>query len=211
MLIRKYLTPNWPSIYNLRIERKLLNKRFDVVKHGKGAYSSFKEKLNYLININSEKYSTFEKLQIKLTADGTNVGRNLKLLNIAFVILNEAQTAKSAKGHYLIGVYELEKENHENLKLSGCFEKINIEIDATDKVKIKDKEIEVEYFVANDWKKTANMLDLPGPTSNNPCFLCTCHKNEFWDTTKTWSGTIHNVGAYIIEMHLIGWIKSEYI
>jgi hypothetical protein len=88
-MVRKHCANDWPSIHYIKEERKLKNLMFPVEEHDGGAYTSFKNKLNYLINLEQDQYYVCESIRIKFTADSTNIGKNLHLLNIAFVILND--------------------------------------------------------------------------------------------------------------------------
>lgn len=101
-MIRKHCANDWPSIHYIKEERTLKNKIFPVQGHLKGAYTSFKNKLNYLVNLQQDKYYICESIKVKFIADSTNIGKNLHLLHIAFVILNESKNAKNSKGQFSV-------------------------------------------------------------------------------------------------------------
>jgi hypothetical protein len=184
-MVRKHCANDWPSIHYIKEERKLKNLMFPVEEHDGGAYTSFKNKLNYLINLEQDQYYVCESIRIKFTADSTNIGKNLHLLNIAFVILNDTEKAKNSKGQYSVGIYDIEKENYETIK--SCFELINKEIDEIDYITVRDKKVKVEYFVGADWKMLANLLGIVAANGKNPCIWCMANKDEFWDITNEWS------------------------
>lgn len=64
---------------------------------------------------------------------------------------------------------------------------INGEIEELQTVKVKDREIKVEYYVAADWKMLANLIGIVAANGRNPCIWCNACKDEFWDVSKTWS------------------------
>ena len=138
-----------------------------------------------MINLEQDKYYVCESIKIKFTADSTNIGKNLHLLNVAFVILNDTEKAKNSKGQFSVGIYDIEKENYETIK--NCFELINKEIDEVSYVTVKDREVKVEYFVGADWKMLANLLGIVAANGRNPCIWCMANKDEFWDASKEWS------------------------
>jgi hypothetical protein len=112
---------------------------------------------------------------------------NLKLLIITIVVINIKKTAKCSKGHHLIGLYEISKENFENLDIKGCFERLNDEIECLEKMEVNNRVYSIDYFVGNDLKMLYHEAGLKGATSNYSCPWCKCHKNDFWDASKEWS------------------------
>ncbi|RMZ97560.1 hypothetical protein BpHYR1_039871 [Brachionus plicatilis] len=62
---------------------------------------------NNFINYYRKNRTSFK---VKLSADGTNVGRNIKLINFTFTVLNECDKAKTSKGNYTIGMAQLDEE-----------------------------------------------------------------------------------------------------
>lgn len=198
-LVKRCGAQNWPSIHYLRQERKILNHEFSIELQLNGAYTSIHAKLIRIIQRNSDRFDSIEKLMLRIGADGTNVGMNLKLLNITFTIINIEETAKSSKGHYLIGLYELSKENYENLEFGECFTKLNEEIENLSNIIINGKTVLIEFFMGSDWKMLSNQLGSKGPTSNYPCLWCHCPKSNFWDISQDWSITNVEQGARIHE------------
>ena len=111
------------------------------------------------------------------------------------VVINIKETAKCSKGHHLIALYEIPKENFENLDIGGCFEKLNHEIENLETLTVIGKQFSIEYFVGNDMKMFYNEAGLKGATSNYPCPWCKCHRKDLWDLSVEWSIQDQDKGA----------------
>ena len=55
-------------------------------------------------------------VRVKLTGDGTNIGKHLHVVNFAFTLLDEGDLAYSAAGNHCIAIVK-ETENYESMKL----------------------------------------------------------------------------------------------
>ena len=71
------------------------------------------ERLNVLII--EKKINCRDKIQIRLSGDGTKVCRKLNLINSTFTQLNEGDLAKSPKGNHTISILN-GIENYDDLK-----------------------------------------------------------------------------------------------
>ena len=58
-----------------------------------------------------------ETVRIKMSGDGTNIGKRLKVVNFTYTILNEKDNAMSEKGNYVLAIVKT-KETYDNLKES---------------------------------------------------------------------------------------------
>jgi len=141
-----------PSINRIKKARQTIDKKFKIFNNQMGVYLSMKAKLLFRLqiffnkeygkinNLNDKDIFNDYKIHIKICADGTNIGRNLKLLNLTFTILNEGDAAKQATGNYTIGIFEIENECHK--VLVDAFKGFNEEIQNL-------TEIEVDYQETN--------------------------------------------------------------
>ncbi|CAF1136527.1 unnamed protein product [Brachionus calyciflorus] len=88
-----------PSLHYIKILRKSLNSKFDLnVNVRNSRFVNIKSRiagqLNAFLSNLEEEFDDNIPLRIKLSADGTNIGRNLKLINYTFTLLNEFQGIK---------------------------------------------------------------------------------------------------------------------
>ena len=67
--------------------------------------------------------STPDTIRIKLTGDGTQIGRELNEVNIAFAIVDEGETAQSVNNNYSIAIVKIEESYKTKLVLSPKFSK----------------------------------------------------------------------------------------
>ena len=138
-------------------------------------------------------------VKIKLGCDGTNVSRNVKLINFVFSVINEKVKAASVNGCYRIGIFKADKEDYESSKnwLPALWHKIKelkkVFFDTIEQ-KILDQseldniafergsnrfvELEINYSFCNDIKMNLIILGLKAANSNWPCMHCTVSKNS---------------------------------
>jgi hypothetical protein len=144
-------------------------------------------------------------IRIKLGCDGTNVSRNVKLVNFVFGIINEKLKAASVSGCYRIGIFRIEKEDYNSTKnwLPAIWSQIKelkkVFYDTIEK-KVLDKseldcmgveqhgnrfvELEIKYSFCNDMKMNLIVLGLKAANSNWPCMHCTVNKNNLNERGK---------------------------
>ena len=58
-----------------------------------------------------------KKIQVKLSGDGTNIGKRLHVVNVTFTILDEGSKAMSASGNHMIAIIK-EPEDYDKLAKS---------------------------------------------------------------------------------------------
>jgi hypothetical protein len=70
----------------------------------------------FLNKLTEAEISDLKTIMIKVSADGTNLCRNVKVANVVFNFINEKLKAATAAGCYRIGIFEIECENYESTK-----------------------------------------------------------------------------------------------
>ena len=77
--------------------------------------SRLETRLNVLLEKGEiDSSSENNKLRVKLSGDGTNVGKHLHVINITLTILEEGSQAMAAEGNHLIAVIKV-PEDYDNL------------------------------------------------------------------------------------------------
>ncbi|CAF0834792.1 unnamed protein product [Brachionus calyciflorus] len=199
-----------PSITKLKERRAEINSMFEIHDNDMGVYLSLKDKLEFRAriylenkypdgNYDSKKF-TDDTLYIKLSADGTNIGRNLKLLNFTFTIINEGSKAKTANGNYTIGIFEIDHENYDTL--TKCFKELIEELRNLKEITIDEKKLNLVYYFCGDWKILAQITGLLSANAKYPCIWCKCCKEEFFDLDKEWSLVDPAKGCRTYEEHI---------
>ena len=87
-------------------------------------------------------------VKIKLTGDGTRIGRGFNIVNIAFTVLEEGARAHSPLGNHVIAILKI-SENYEELLLG--LKDICEEAKDLDVITIKDKVYKVIIFLGGEW------------------------------------------------------------
>ncbi len=106
-------------------------------------------RLKVMIKNGQVKSSSQNKVRVKLSGDGTNVGKHLHVINITFTILEEGSKARSADGNHLVAVIKV-PEDYDHLFVSlGNLEN---KVEQLTSIGIENVWYKVEWFLGGDWK-----------------------------------------------------------
>lgn len=100
-------------------------------------------------------------IRVKISGDGTCIGKRLKLVNITFTILHEKEAAMSEKDNYVLAILKT-TESYDNLKES--LSDLTAEMTKLSKVKVGGKHCNIEYFLDGDCKFLACVCGLGAAT-----------------------------------------------
>ena len=148
--------------------------------------------------INNSKADVFgkdKKIRVKLSGDGTNIGKRLHVVNITFNILEEGKKAMAADGNHIIAVIKV-PENYENLE--GTMADIRSEVASLSSITIGKTTYNIEWYLGGDWKFLACVSGLGAATANQPCIWCKCELYNKFDKSKEWSLSNDKKGARTI-------------
>ena len=106
------------------------------------------------------------KIRVKLSGDGTNVGKHLHVINVTFTILEEGSQAMAADGNHLIAVVKV-PENYDNLLVA--LGDIRDEVEELTHISVGDLCVEIEWFLWGDWKFLACVCGLGAAYATCPC------------------------------------------
>ena len=153
-------------------------------------------KIHHLQKINPA-FCTDRVVHVKLTGDGTSVSRNIHLLVIAFVVIQDEVIANSPSDHCTIALINT-TENYESL--SECVEDIVSEMKSLDTLKVGNYTYATRFFLGADMKFLALCIGIEAANSTYACVWCKCPSSYRHDLTKNWSVTDKvNGGARSIE------------
>ena len=82
-------------------------------------------------------------IKVKISGDGTNIGKRLKLENVTYTILNEKDAAMNEKGNYVLAIIRT-TENYDNLKESLA--DLNNEMSNLKEITVNNHKYSIEYF-----------------------------------------------------------------
>ena len=177
-----------------------LNKQWKIKStpgEAEGVQISFKESLEEQIG-NLQRKAVLEGgiIRVKISGDGTCIGKRLKLVNVTYTILNEEEAAMSEKGNNVQAILKT-TENYDNLKES--LSDLTEEMSKLNKVKIGDKSFSIEYFLGVDCKFLACICGFGAANQDHACIWCKCPHNQRHDIQRVWSISNSPRGARSLE------------
>ena len=89
---------------------------------------------------------------MKLTGDGTNIGKHLHVVNFGFTILDEGEKAYSPASNHCLAIFK-EPESYKSMK--NCLSDIITEVDSLLTIDVNVVTFAIEYYLGGDWKYLA--------------------------------------------------------
>ena len=89
-----------------------------------------------------------KKVRVKLSGDGTNIGKRLHVINFTFTLLGEGSVAYGYEGNHTLAVLK-EPENYESL--AKGLEDIRLEVERLKQIVVDGQTYDVVYFLGGDW------------------------------------------------------------
>ena len=148
------------------------------------------------LSVENQSLKEAGKVRIKISGDGTSLGKRLHVVNVTFTLLDEGQLAQSERGNHLLAVLKV-PEHYDDiaLGLSDLLEEMSnlkyIEVDGC--------RFEIEYFLGGDWKFLVMCVRIDSAISEYACVWCKCPIAERCDVKKSWSITDPSKGARTIQ------------
>ena len=137
-------------------------------------------------------------LRVKLSGDGTNIGKHLHVINITFTLLDEGSLAYSAEGNHALAIIK-EQENYASLQ--NALEDISEEVRRLTALEI-EVTYSIQYYLGGDWKFLAIVTGIDSAKSEFACIWCKCGKGERHDMSKCWSILDPAFGARTVEENI---------
>ncbi len=131
-------------------------------------------------------------LHVKLSGDGTNIGKRLHVINLTFTLL-EGALAYSAEGNHL----EIIKESEKYDTLCDALQDFRSE-----RTFHNGSMYTIMYYLGGDWKFLAICTGIDSATSTYACIWCKCSKQDLPNVEKGWSITDTTHGARTIEENM---------
>ena len=124
------------------------------------------------------------KIRVKLTGDGTNIGKRMHVVIIAFTVIDEELAAMLSEGNHTIAILRI-TENYEDLRLE--LQDIVNEINTLKSITVDGVSYEIERFLGGDWKFLALVSGIGGAIGTYPCIWCKCPKDKRLDISIKWT------------------------
>lgn len=196
---------NLPRSWKVQERIKALNTKWNLTETPGdtcGVQQDMKERLKIRLQSlikNSSPNETFRqnhKIRVKLSGDGTNVGKRLHVINVTFTILDEGAKAMSADGNHLVAIIK-EPENYD--KLAESMADIRQDVESFTHVSVGTECFDIEWFLGGDWKFLACVCGLGAATASHPCIWCKCQLYDKYNGRKEWSLSDTSKGARSIQ------------
>ena len=155
-------------------------------------------RLEHLLKVSPHDAEFVKKqlVRVKLSGDGTNIGKRLHVVTFTFTLLEEGNKAHSSEGNHILAVFK-EPEKYDSVK--AALEDISAEVERLNSIHISDMNFQVKYNLGGDWKFLAMVTGIDAASSEYACIWCKCKSTERFDTEKEWSISDPTAGARTIE------------
>lgn len=184
-----------PTLYTLNKRIKNLNSKWKICQTPgelAGVQVSFKQSLTeQILQLQANGFGD-NTVKVKISGDGTNIGKRLKIFNFTYTILNEKGRAMGEKGNYVLAIVKTQ-EKYENLRDSLL--ELKNEMSSSQDIMVNNQKYNIEYFLGGDWKFLACVCGLGPANQDFACMQCQCPRIQKGETAKVWSITDESKGA----------------
>ena len=142
------------------------------------------------------KFRTTKTVNVKLSGDGTNIGKRLHIVNFTFTLLEEGRLAYSSDGNHTLAIFK-EAEKYEHLR--HALQDICIEVESLQMIIVDGQTYKINYYLGGDWKFLALITGIDSASSRYACIWCKCPSEERCKMDKFWSVTDTALGARSIQ------------
>ena len=130
-------------------------------------------------------------IKVKLSGDGTQIGKRLKIVHYTYIILNEKDLAMVERGNYILAIIKT-TESYENFEES--LSDLRNEMELLKTITVNYCKYNIKHFLGGDWKFLAFVCGLGDVNQDYACIWCKCPRLQRWDTNKQWSITDLSLG-----------------
>ena len=134
-------------------------------------------------------------MNVKLSGDGTRIGKRLHVVLFTFTLLEEEQYC-STLGNHILAIFK-QPESYESLK--SALADIIADVKRLTEIVVDGVKFRIMYYLGGDWKFLATVTGIDSASAAYSCIWCKCKKDERGDVHLKWSLTDTNNGARTIE------------
>jgi len=173
---------------------------------GHGGCRSIKKVLDYVIKILIKNeildHSLDNKIYIRISGDGRNVGKKIKHVMVTFEILNDINNIFQPDNHYCLVLYSgIEKYEHLKNALNHLMNELE-DIDKNGFIDSDGLKWKTILYFSSDWKFLSICLGINHATATHFCPWCLCSKSDHskleleWNISKEMEIIKSNYQAY---------------
>ncbi len=116
-----------------------------------------------------------KKLRVKLSGDGTNIGKRLHVVSFTFTLLDEVETTASFEGSHILAIFK-EPEKYEKLEIALA--DIRDDVEQLSSIEVDGVTYDITYYLGADWKFLAIVTGIDSASSEYACIWCKCKSSE---------------------------------
>lgn len=131
---------------------------------------------------------------MKVTGDGTWIGKRLHIVTFGFTLLEEGSAAKSSCGNHSVCLLK-QSEDYPSLALGLRDIRDEITEISSNGISVLGKKFDVHFYLGGDWKFIAAVCGLDAANSTFSCIWCKCAKNQRHSLEMQWSIIDEEQGA----------------
>jgi len=167
-LQRKALLPvqKIPGIKKVLKMQHELNNFFKIENNHFGNYCNPEEKIKYVCAkflLKNPKFAN-SSFKIKLNIDSTSISKkNILLLNVSFNLIDDYETAQSIDNTFILGSFEITKEEYEQIKL--CLKQLLKLLENTKVIKLHNLNYNIIFYLGCDYKMIRILYGQKAPNS----------------------------------------------
>lgn len=180
---------NMPSLKKVKSRSCELNSLYHIKYFPNciGVYEKLSSKLPRVIdqllirnNGNSKGLFLEGTVSVRISGDGTWVGKRLHLVNFTFAVVLPGYTS----GNHLWAIAKVQ-ENHK--VLADILSPLSQEVQNLTEILLNGTKLKVQYFLAGDMKFLNVVVGIGACSSKYACLWCTCSATERGNVSKVWS------------------------
>ena len=190
--------PTLPKLCSIKHHANQLNAAYNIMSlpGDIGVYQSLKERLTTrIIKLLDNNQLSEPVIKVKLSGDGTQIGKRIHVVNIVFSVINE-KDCRSVTGNHILAILRVE-EKYESLK--KALHPLICEVSRIDAININSTSYDIVFFLGGDLKFLNVVTGLDACSATYSCLWCHCSKADRWNHNKHWSMTDPDNGARTLE------------
>ncbi len=142
-----------PGLNTIRKLQYKLNEFFEIEKNNLGYYCIPEPKIKYVCEsflLSNPEFSN-SSFKVKLSADSTSISSSkITLLNISFNLIDDVDNAMSINGTFLLGSFEITKEDYGQVK-EALGEILNL-LENIKYIEIAQNKYKIDFYLGCDYK-----------------------------------------------------------
>lgn len=162
------LTPSIPRLSKLKALASSLNSEFDIFPAPNGiigVQQGLAARLLLQLQMLDD-LGTDDVIQVKLTGDGTNIGRSVHVINIAFTLQNDPSSVSSPHGNHSLAILKM-PEDYDSLK--KALVDLLKETSELKSMQVNGTTHRIEYFLGGDMKFLALACGIEAANAKYSC------------------------------------------